>query len=47
MAFRRLFDSRIDFMLEILNHYSRGVAESKNVSFGYFQRRFCSPGTDE
>ncbi len=33
------FDSRIDFMMEILKHYSTQVAVGKNRSFCYFTAR--------
>jgi len=36
------FDSRIDFMIEILNVFSIDVARKKNKSFNYFYRKyFC------
>ena len=39
------FDSRIDFMLEIINCYSKSVAVRKNVSFRYFQQKYGPPGS--
>lgn len=35
------FESRIDFMLEILNRFSIDTAKQKNTSFGYFLRKYC------
>ncbi|OGW18585.1 MAG: hypothetical protein A3G93_11920 [Nitrospinae bacterium RIFCSPLOWO2_12_FULL_45_22] len=36
------FDSRIDFMLEILKYFSMGIAKQKNKSFSYFlERHIC------
>jgi len=34
------FDSRIDFMLEILNHFSIETAKQKNSSFNYFAQKY-------
>ncbi len=36
----RKFDSRIDFMFEILKYFSLETAEQKNRSFKYFSDRF-------
>ncbi|AEF97005.1 hypothetical protein [Methanotorris igneus] len=33
-------DSRINFMIEILKHYSIEIARKKNKSFDYFMRKF-------
>ncbi|MDK2795140.1 MAG: hypothetical protein PWQ22_9 [Archaeoglobaceae archaeon] len=35
------FDSRIDFMIEILNNFSIEVAKTKNSSFKYFVEKHC------
>ena len=35
----RKFDSRIDFMVEILKRFSVNTAKQKNKSFGYFMSR--------
>lgn len=34
------FDSRIDFMLEILEHFSVEIAKGKNSSFRYFLEKY-------
>lgn len=34
------FDSRIDFMLELLKHFSIDLAKDRNTSFNYFLERF-------
>lgn len=34
------FDSRIDFMLEILNHFSIVIGKNKNRSFKYFIEKY-------
>ncbi len=34
------FDSRIDFILEILKHFSIDVAKEKNKSFAYFVNKY-------
>jgi hypothetical protein len=36
----RKFDSRIDFMYEILKYYSVGTAALRNRSFGFFVSRY-------
>jgi hypothetical protein len=36
----RKFDSRIDFMFEILKYFSADAARLKNHSFGYFIQRY-------
>lgn len=36
-----LFDSRIDFMVEILKRFASSVAKSKNTSFKYFCEKYC------
>ncbi len=38
----RKFDSKTDFMIEILKFFSIGVAKRKNKSFKYFCDRFIS-----
>jgi hypothetical protein len=35
----RKFNSRLDFMLEILKRFSTDVAKRRNRSFGYFARK--------
>jgi hypothetical protein len=35
------FDSRIDFMLEILKYFSIKIAKQKNKSFRYFLQKHC------
>ncbi|MFB3924614.1 MAG: hypothetical protein ACE14T_01040 [Syntrophales bacterium] len=37
------FDSRIDFMMEILKYFSPVVARSKNHSFDYFMAKYRLP----
>lgn len=34
------FDSELDYLLELLKHFDRSVACSRNKSFAYFHRRF-------
>jgi len=34
------FDSRIDFMVEILKRFCTGMAKRKNGSFRYFAERY-------
>ncbi len=36
------FDSRVDFMLEILKHFSTATAKQKNNSFKYFVEKYIS-----
>jgi hypothetical protein len=38
------FDSRIDFMFEILKYFSVDTAAEKNSSFGFFVKRYHIPG---
>jgi predicted ATP-dependent endonuclease of OLD family len=40
-ARRKKFDSREDFMIELLNCYSVETATTKNRSFKYFIEKFC------
>lgn len=35
------FDSRIDFMVEVLKRFSPEVAKSKNASFKYLLEKYC------
>lgn len=35
------FNSRIDFMLEILKEFSVKTAKQKNKSFNYFMKKYC------
>ena len=36
------FDSRIDFMIEILKHFSVNFAKKKNTSFNYFMEKYTN-----
>ncbi|HWP30273.1 MAG TPA: hypothetical protein VNK96_00895 [Fimbriimonadales bacterium] len=38
----RKFNSRVDFMIEILNLFSIEIAKRKNKSFKYFCEKTCS-----
>ncbi len=37
---KRKFDSKIDFMIELLKHFSTGTAKRKNKSFCYFLDKY-------
>ena len=43
----RKFDSRIDFMLEMLKNFSMEIAKQKNASFKYFAEKFLTNTNSE
>ena len=36
------FDSSIDFMIEVLKHFSVNIAKKKNTSFNYFMEKYTN-----